>query len=347
MKKVKWGVIGCGGIADRRMIPGMVKAKNAELVAVMDTNPEAAERVRQKYNVKYAFGTVDELLSVSEIDAVYIATPVFCHLEQVKKAAGAKKHILLEKPLGLDAKEAEEIKKVCENEGVLLVVGFMMRYASYHQKLKEIIKEGKLGEIVSARAQFTCWYPEMENCWRQKRELSGGGALMDLGIHQIDILHYITGLKAKEVCAYVGNQIFKYEVEDAGSILMRLSNGAVCYVDSNFNVPDSASESKLEIYGTKGCACLYNSLAQEDGGELKLILTDDGAGYDAMQERKTEKSEKIEVTFGNMYTCEAENFGLAISGENADYAKPEDAVYAQKVTDAAYRSQREKKFIEI
>lgn len=347
MKKVKWGIIGCGGIADRRMIPGMLESDSLEIVAVMDTNFDAANRVKEKCGAKYAFSTIEELLEIAEIEAVYIATPVFCHLEQVKKAAEAKKHILLEKPLGLNSAEAEEIKNICEKEGVLLGVGFMMRYASYHQKLKELIENGVLGEVVSARAQFTCWYPEMENCWRQNKELSGGGALMDLGIHQIDIIHYVTGLKAKEVCAFCGNQIFKYGVEDAGSILMRLSNGAMCYIDSNFNVPDSASVSKLEIYGTKGCACLYNTLSQEDGGKFELILSDDSASYDAMQERKAEKTEKIEVEFGNLYTKEAESFGLTISGNNVNFAKADDGIYAQKITDAAYKSVLEKRFIEV
>ncbi len=347
MRKVKWGVIGCGGIADRRMIPGMLNADNVELVAVMDTNYEVAERVKEKHGAKYAFSTVDELLELSEIEAVYIATPVFCHLEQVKKAAKAKKHILLEKPLGLNSAEAERIKEICEKEDVLLGAGFMMRYSAYHQKLKELVSNGDLGEIVSARAQFTCWYPEAENCWRQEKKLSGGGALMDLGIHQIDIIHYITGLKAKEVTAFTGNQIFKYGVEDSGSILMRLSNGAMCYVESNFNVPDSASVSKLEIYGTKGSACLYNTLAQEDGGRLELVLADDKSSYDAMQKREANKAESPEVDFANMYTTEAENFSAAITDNKTDFANPEDAIYAQKVVDAAYKSFAERKFIKI
>lgn len=347
MKKVKWGVIGCGGIADRRMIPGMLNAENVELIAVMDTNYQSAERVKQKYGIEYAFASIDELLKLDEIEAVYIATPVFCHLEQVKKAAKAKKHILLEKPLGLNSAEAERIKEICENEGVLLGAGFMMRYAAYHQKLKELVSNGDLGEIVSARAQFTCWYPEAENCWRQQKELSGGGALMDLGIHQIDIIHYITGLKAKEVTGFTGNQIFKYEVEDSGSILMRLQNGAPCYIESNFNVPDSASVSKLELYGTKGSACLYNTLAQEDGGKIELILADDNSSYDAMQKREANRTHSPKVEFGNMYTKESESFSAAITDGGADFANPEDAIYAQKVVDAAYKSFAERKFIKL
>ena len=179
--KIKWGVIGCGGIADRRTIPGMMLAENAELVAVMDVNKAVAERTAQKYGAKYAFDNADELLKTDEIQAVYIASPVFCHSEQCIAAAKAKKHILIEKPVALTAEEAQKLSDICDKEGVKLSVGFMMRFHAYHQKMRELISEGKLGEIVSARAQLTCWYPEMDNCWRQNKELSGGVICDGLG----------------------------------------------------------------------------------------------------------------------------------------------------------------------
>lgn len=131
--KIKWGVIGCGGIADRRTMPGMMLADNAELVAVMDINKSFAENCKGKYNAKYAFDNIEELLSIDEIQAVYIASPVFCHKEQAMAAADAGKDILIEKPVGLTSKEAEEIAEYCDKKGVKLGVGFMMRFHAYHQ----------------------------------------------------------------------------------------------------------------------------------------------------------------------------------------------------------------------
>ncbi len=345
--KLRWGVIGCGGIADRRTIPGMMDAENAELCAVMDANIDSAKRVCEKYGAKYAFDSIEELLKTDEIEAVYIASPVFCHLEQVEAAAKAKKHILLEKPLGLDVKEAEKIEKICKKYGVKLCTAFMMRFHAYHQKIREIIQSGALGEIVSARAQFTCWYPEMANVWRQNKKLSGGGALMDLGVHSVDLIRYITGLEAEYVSSMSGNQIFKYSVEDAGSIMMKLSNGAIAYVDSNFNVPDEASESKLEFYGTKGCIIASNTLSQVEGGEVKLILADDSVGYDAMQQRDNTKVSKIDVEFGNMYTKEITAFGEAVLDNKEVAVSASDAIKTQKIIDAAYKSSQTKKFIKI
>lgn len=343
--KVKWGVIGCGGIADRRTLPGMMLCENAELVAVMDTNIKAAERCKERYNAKYAFDDIDKLLSIDEIQAVYIASPVFCHREQVKASAKAKKHILIEKPVGITIKEAEEIAAICEKEGVKLGVGFMMRFHAYHQELRKIIQSGKLGEVVSARAQLTCWYPEMENCWRQDMKLSGGGAMMDMGVHCIDLIRYITGMEITEVAGLCGNQIFHYDVEDAGCLIARMENGATAYVDANFNIPDAAAKCKLEFYGTKGSVFAEGTISQIEGGKVEVLCVNDSENYDAYQERNSVVPMDIKVDFGNMYTKELEAFGKAVLGEGEIPVTAKDAIASQKVIEAAYTSSKTKQYV--
>ena len=111
MRKIKWGIIGCGGIAYRRTIPGLVLADNAVCYAVMDTNPDAVEKVKAEFGAEKGYTDVKELLSDKEVEAVYIATPVFCHKEQVLLAADAGKHILLEKPMGMSAEDGIEMAK--------------------------------------------------------------------------------------------------------------------------------------------------------------------------------------------------------------------------------------------
>ena len=337
MSKIKWGVIGCGGIADRRTLPGMMEADNAELIAVMDTNPEAAERVGKKYGAKYSFSKAEDLLAIDEIQAVYIASPVFCHKEHCEMAAKAKKHILLEKPMGLTIEESAEIAACCEAEGVKLGVAFMMRFHSYHQKMREIIKQGTLGEIVSARAQFTCWYPEMENCWRQNKALSGGGAMLDMGIHAIDLIRYITGLDVADATGFAGNQIFKYDVDDAGVGVYKMTNGALCVVEAAFNIPDDVSVSKLEIYGTKGCIIAKGTLSQVEDGNVEVLSVTDAGGYDAQQNRSTVTPIKLDVTFGNMYTKEIEGFGRAVANEGEIPVTAADAIQSQKAIEALYK----------
>ncbi len=336
--KIRWGVIGCGGIAYRRTIPGMVLAENSELVAVMDTNFDIAKKVQDDFGARYAVDTVEELLALDDIDAVYIATPVFCHKEQVMKAAAAKKHILLEKPMGLTVQESMEIADFCQAQGVKLGVGFMMRFNRLHEQVRSLIQKREIGDIVSMRAQFTCWYPEIEGAWRQTKKMSGGGALMDMGIHCIDLLRFMSGLEVQDVTALMGNQIFKYEVEDAASLIMRMDNGALAYVDAAFNIPDDATTAKLEIYGTGGSVILEGSLAQDETGRGALILSGNDQGYDAQQNRKQAGSEELKPSEGNLYTKEVALFAQAVLNDSVVPVKAEDAICAQRVVEAAYRS---------
>lgn len=347
MRKVKWGVIGCGGIADRRTLPGMMLAENAELVAVMDTNAEFAENVKNKYNAKYAFTTAAELLALDEIEAVYIASPVAFHKEQAFAAADAKKHILIEKPVALTSAEAEEIEVYCKKAGVKLGVGFMMRFHAYHQAIKQLIDEGKLGQIVSMRGQFTCWYPEMEGAWRQKKATSGGGAMVDMGVHAIDVLQYISGLKAETVTGFASNQVFHYEVEDACNAIMKMDNGAAMYIEANFNIPDAAASCRLELYGTRGSVLAEGTLGQVEGGKVEVRLADDSLGYNAQQDVAELNIQELDVTFGNMYTKEIEGFGNAVINDTDVPVPAHEAIFNQKVVEAVYKSSETGQFVTL
>ena len=338
MKKIKWGVIGCGGIADRRTMPGMMLSETSELVAVMDVNPAFAEKCKEKYNAKYAFTNYEDLLALDEIEAVYIASPVFCHKEQALAAARAKKHILLEKPMGLSVAGSEEIISVCEAEGVKLGTGFMMRFHAYHQAIKQVIAEGKIGDIVSMRAQFTCWYPEMANCWRQDKTLSGGGALMDMGIHCIDLLQYISGLEAVECVGFAQHQTFNYTADDSASVLMKMNNGALAYVDANFNIPDAAAKCPLEFYGTKGSIIAIGTLSQVEGGTVEILACPEAKGYDAQQDRSLVEPIKLEVEFGNMYTKEIDAFANAIINDTEPPVSGKNTLSVQKIIESVYVS---------
>ena len=334
--KIKWGVIGCGGIADRRTLPGMMLADNAELVAVMDANKAAADACKEKYNAKYAFDNYEDLLAIDEIQAVYIASPVFCHMEQAVAAAKAKKHILLEKPMALTSEDSKKIADICKQEGVKLGVGLMMRFHGYHQAMKKLVGEGKLGDVVSMRAQLTCWYPDIEGNWRQNKELSGGGALMDMGIHCIDLLQYITGLKCKEVTGFAATQTFSYNADDSAAIVMKMDNGALAMVDANFNIPDAAAKCKLEIYGTKGSIMAEGTISQIEAGDVSVLISDDSLGYDAAQNRDELTPVKLDVELGNMYTKEVESFGRAVANDTEPEITAEDAILVQRICECAY-----------
>jgi len=346
MRKIKWGVIGAGGIADRRTLPGMMLAQNAELIAVMEINAELTEKLRAKYNAKRGYTSADELLADPEIEAVYIASPVVCHKEQAIKAAKAGKHILLEKPAALTVEDGMDILNAAKEAGVLIASGFMMRYHGYHQKVKQMIANGDIGDIVSARAQLTCWYPEIPGAWRQHKEQSGGGALMDMGVHCIDLLEYIIGSKTVTTCGFNDTRTFSYNVDDSSNILIKLENGVAAYVDSHFNIPDEAAFCRMEFYGTKGSILCEGTIGQVEGGEVKAVISNAG-GYDAAQDRSTSGAFKVEAELGNMYQKEIESFGRSIIDGTPLTVPLEDAIHVQKVAIAAYQSSEQGKFVNV
>ncbi len=340
-KKVRWGVIGAGGIADRRTIPGLMLCENAELVAVMEINMELAEKCRAKWGCKKAYDNEADLLADPEIDAVYIATPVVLHARQAMAAADAGKHILIEKPLAMTSEEGQKVVDYCESKGVKIAAGLMMRFGAYVQAMKKAVADGKIGKPVSAYAQFTCWYPDMPGNWRQSKKNGGGGAMMDMGVHCIDLLQYILGSKARDVVAFHDTLTFRYEVEDSSTVLMRLENGAQCVVQSNFNIPDDAAKWRIEIFGDQGRLIGDTVIGQVDGGTLDAMFLGEQGGYDAQQDKKDGEREQIDVEFGNMYAREVESFSNSILTGAPVEVPASDAIQVQKVMESAYRSNDE------
>lgn len=346
-QKVRWGVIGAGGIADRRTIPGMMLCDNAELVAVMEINQELAEKCRAKWGCKKAYDNEAALLADPEIDAVYIASPVFLHAKQAMAAADAGKHILIEKPLAMTSEEGQKVIEYCKEKGVLIAAGLMMRFGAYVQAMKKAVAEGKIGRPVSAYAQFTCWYPDMPGAWRQKKANGAGGAMMDMGVHCIDLLQYILGSKAKDVAAFHDTLSFQYEVEDSSTVLLRMENGTQCVVQSNFNIPDDAAKWRIELFGDQGRLIGDTVIGQVDGGTLDAMFLGEQGGYDAQQDKKDGAREQIEVEFGNMYAREVASFSNSILTGAPVEVPAEEAVQVQRVMEAAYRSNGEARTIKL
>ena len=345
MKKLRFGIIGAGGIADRRMLPAMMLASNVEVTAVMEIDVELAEKIRAKYNAKYAYTDVEELVKNEEIDAVYIASPVVFHASQAMLAADYGKHILIEKPIAMNIGEGEKLLQYCAEKGVQIAAGFMMRFGTHIMRMKEAVQTGKLGQVVSGYSQFTAWFPESAGNWRQEKEKSGGGCLMDMGVHCIDLIEYVTGSRVFEVAAFNDTATFSYDVEDSSTVLLKLSNGAQCVVQTNFNIPDEVAKWRLEFFGTRGRLLGDTVIGQIDGGKLNAAFMDEVAGYNAAQNHEGLLGEDIEVEFGNMYTREVESFADSILNGKPLLVPASDAVHVQKVAAAAYKSSEENRTV--
>ncbi len=335
-EKIKWAVIGSGGIARRRTIPeGIVKAQNAELAVVFDTNQAANAEVAKEYRVKQA-RSIDELLEAGS-DAVYVATPAHVHAEQVRACAEAGKHVLCEKPLGMTVAEAKEMISLCRKKRIKLGCAFMMRFVAQHQKALSLIREGRLGRPVYARAQLSCWYPLIEGAWRQDPATGGGGALIDMGGHCIDLLEMFFGNVAKVSC-FVNNTIHDYKSEDSATAMLFFENGALGTVDTFFCIPDNSSKNALELYGSKGSILAQGTIGQGPAGRMTAFLEQDDKDYDAQQARTEAQSLTIEPPPVNTYQAEIEEFSQAIIDDREPAISGELGLRSQKVLTACYES---------
>lgn len=336
MQKVRWAVIGAGGIARRRTIPeGIVPAHNAELIAVYA--PNSGAEVAQQFGV-IAAQTEDALFETA-CDAIYVASPVTCHLSQVIRAAQAGKHVLCEKPLALNVAEAEEMVRGCAESSVKLGVALMMRGHPLHRKACELVEGGCIGKPTYARAQLSCWYPPLKNAWRQDPQQGGGGALPDLVPHCVDLLEMILGQKIVSVMATVDTLVHDYPVDDTAVLAFRFDGGAVATVDCLFNVPDQASPNRLEVYGSAGAVLAEGTIGQTTAGTMKWFEQKSQAAYDATQTHAQVNDWQVaDYAPTNMYQTQIEEFSAAILEESVVPASASQGLWIQRVLAACQES---------
>lgn len=337
---VNWGIIGCGGIARRRMVPALQDCRSSRVVAVMDVDKTATDEVAGRIGARGFYSEAD-LLADSEVRAVYVASPVYLHHKHVIMAARAGKHVLVEKPIALSVDEAEEMIRECERAGVCLSEGYMMKYHALHSKAKQMVESGEIGQVVFARAQLSCWYPSIAGAWRQDPKRGGGGALMDMATHCYDLLQHIIGSPIAEVYAQCDTLTFDYPVEDSSTTLLRFACGAHGVVDAFFNVPDSAGQDRLEIYGNKGSIQAEGTIGQLPTGKMVAYLSSDAKAYDPQQSKTSLDVSVREIEYDpvNMYAAELDACSECIeAGRKPVMNTAEDGLGILKVAKAAYES---------
>jgi len=335
-RKINWGVIGSGGIARRRTIPeGIYPAKNAILHAVFDINQKSNEEVAREYGAK-ATGSIKELLE-SGIDAVYVASPANLHLEHVIACAEAGKHVLCEKPLGKNVEEAEKMISACNAAQVKLGTALMMRFHTQHQAALKMVNEGKIGKPVFGRAQLSCWYPPIDGAWRQDPLTGGGGSLMDMGSHCLDLLEMFFG-ELDTVSCFISNNVHNYKSEDSAIVSLKFKNGALATVDTFFCIPDNSSKNVLELYGSMGSILAKGTVGQGDTGEMVAYLESDTTGYDAQQGREETDAISIKPEPENTYLSEIFEFSNALLENRTPLNNEVIGLQSQKVLAACYKS---------
>ncbi len=344
MKKVSYGIIGTGMVAAYHA-QALALIPDSVLTGVCDTVPERARVFAEKYHCRAM--TYDEMMKSSEIQAVTIATPSGTHAKVAVPMAGAGKHIFCEKPLDITVEAASSIIESCRSNRVLLSAAFPSRYGRAAARIREAVLSGKLGTPVLAGASGR-WYraPEYYSGWHGTKALDGGGALMNQGIHTVDLLLFFNG-DVDEVYARTSRRLHtKIEVEDTASAFLAFRNGSTGYLEAS-TACAPGFDRRIELSGTRG----------------SIVL--DGDRIDRWRfAEETPEDEKIRMEFSaaegtsggagrpDAMTCECHRrqlleFNEAILGRGVIKTTGEEGLRAVKLVCAVYESARTGKPVKI
>jgi predicted dehydrogenase len=350
MSKLKIGVIGAGSISEAHLT-AYAAHPEVELAAICDLNPERAKEKAERYQVAAVYTDYKELLADSTIDAVSVCTWNHRHAEISIAALEAGKNVLVEKPLSKTVEEALRMQETVRRTGKLLQVGYVRRYGSNVKTLRKFVDGGELGEIYYAKASCLRRLGNPGG-WFSDSERSGGGPLIDLGVHIIDLCWYLMGKpKVKSVSgntykklgnrANIENLSFykaadynaeNNDVEDLANAMIRFENGASLMVDVSFTLHAKKDELSVKLYGDKGGA--------EIEPELQII----GEKHETII-NITPQIDHPTFQFQLGFNAEIAHFVDCCRGITETICPVEDGVEMIKILSAIYESAKEGKEI--
>lgn len=252
MKKIRWGIIGSGDIVQKRIMAAIRSDPNSDLLGIARRDERLVEPFAKENGIERWYRDHLELLADEDIDAVYIASPVFLHESHTIDSARAGKHILCEKPMAMNTAECDSMIEECSKAGVNLGIAYYRRFYPVIDRVRRALRSGEIGKPVFAQVNtFESFNPGPDHPrrWFIEKTKSGGGPMMDFGCHRLEILIDLFGsvAEAKSINAKV---CFDREVEDTSCALLRFGDGSCASLTVTHAA--KASVDTFEIYGTLG-----------------------------------------------------------------------------------------------
>ncbi|CAI6083524.1 Gfo/Idh/MocA family protein [Cohnella sp. JJ-181] len=352
MNKLSIGVIGTGSISESHM-NAYAANPDAVIVAVCDLNRERADKAAAKYGASHIYTDYRELLANPEVDAVSICTWNHTHAEIAIAAVKAGKHVLVEKPLSMTVEEAEAVRDAVRATDRILQVGFVRRYDANAQLARRFAEQGEFGELYYAKASLIRRLGNPGG-WFADKDRSGGGPLIDIGVHVIDLTWYLMGRpKVKSVSGNVYNKLgnrsnvkglsfyraadydaSRNTVEDLANALIRFENGASLLVDVSYALHAKSDESAVRLYGTKG------------GFEIDPELTIVSERHDTIL-NVTPQVDSRKFEFAQAFQSEIDSFVASAIAGTEPLSPVEDGLTMMRILRAIYESAEQGKEIEL
>jgi 1,5-anhydro-D-fructose reductase (1,5-anhydro-D-mannitol-forming) len=328
---MKWGLIGASDIAETRVIPA-IRQNLHQIVSVYSTSSERASDYAKKNNIPQFTTDLSELLS-SDIDAVYISSTNEKHYTQAMAAIESGKHLLCEKPIAMSLEEANKMVKAAKSANLVFATNHHVRVAGSHQKVRSLIEQGALGNVVSARINHAVALPDRLKGWRLTDASAGAGVVLDIVVHDVDTLRYIVGSNISQVAGVtnsfgLGNEF----IEDSAMVIYKFENGVLATSHESFVVTQNVTS--LEVHGTDASIYIENAMTQDP---VAKVFIRDSSGY---REIEIEDRE-------NMYVKAVRQFATSVDGLGTPFASGDDGFRSLQGALAVLESVKTKKVIEL
>jgi xylose dehydrogenase (NAD/NADP) len=320
---IRWGILSCSNIAKRRWIPALFEVAEAKVSAIASRSYPKASQWAKELNIPQAYGSYEELLDNSEIDAIYIGLPNAMHHDWTTKSLKAGKHVLCDKPLCLNTDQATDVVRVAEQQKKICVESFMYQYHELYNQIDDWIDLGKIGTLKKVQATFAIHF-DRPGDFRYDPKL-GGGALLDIGCYCVHVIRKITGQMPRSVRAF--NLQHKKGCDWTTAASLHFQNDLIGLMDCSF---DYHADQNLSIVGTGGhfdCNCPFAA-----DREIKLSLT------------TLNDSQTLALPHASRFARCIQDFHKKINHKKFTPSPAHDAVANLKVLDAiaqAARSGRE------
>ncbi len=328
-RKIRYGILGFGLFAERAIAPAIRASSNSELIAVQKRSLAAAEVKAHELGIPLAFDSVEKLVAHNDVDAVYIASANALHSPSTIAAARAKKHVLVEKPMALNAAEARKMIATCKQHGVKLMVGHMLRLSPLVRRMRDIVQSGMIGDITAARADFVYDARTSHRTWLFERKLAGGGPIFDIGVHGLDTLRFILDDEVVSTKSDLNPHPTAKKTEESANILLKFSRGTLGSIYCSFAAP--IRRTFIEFIGTKGIISAYGFTQNSTTITLRVTMGKDG---------KEEPASLEEIAVPNLYIEQISRFSANIIDDTEPFATGNTGLKNQIVLDAAMRARK-------
>jgi predicted dehydrogenase len=330
MKKIRWGVLSTAKIGREKVIPALQKSAHNQVLAICSRDVQSARRVADELAIERAYGTYEELLADPEIDAIYNPLPNHLHVDWSIKALRAGKHVLCEKPLGLDTDDTQRLVDAALAHPHLKVMeAFMYRFHPQWQLAKQLIDEGRIGKLRALHSHFSYNNRETDNI-RNKVEM-GGGALLDVGCYSVSLSRWLFNEEPAQVLGHI-TPMPGEEVDCLTSAIMEFSAGSASFTASTKIEPVQY----VEAIGEEGSLYLNRPFYNDSGATTQLLRV-----------IRNRVVEEIEVPDTNHYSAMGDAFALSIFNDSDVPTPLTDAIANMRAIDGIFKSAAERQWITL